>query len=41
VSTRNPNYGQVNNNLAFKETQHVTAINFASHDASTVVFMKC
>lgn len=41
MATRSPNYREVNNNLPFKETQHISAINFASHDTSTIVFMKC
>lgn len=41
MATRSPNYGEVNNNLPFKEAQHIIAINFACQDASTMLFMKC
>lgn len=40
MATRRSSYGGVNNILPFKETQHIIAINFASHDAYTIVFIK-
>lgn len=37
MATRSPNY-EVNNNLPFKEPQHIIAIDFASHDTFTIVY---